>query len=382
MNTVAIKPALIDWAIQRSGLSFSYFVKYFPKLEAWQKEEAQPTINQLESFARKTQTPFGYFFLEEPPVETIPIPDFRTLGDQLLATPSPNLIETIQKMQLRQSWMHDYLVELREKPLSFVGTKNIRDDIYVAAEQIRGTLGLTEDWSFNLGDWREALHFLINSVDETGILIMKNGVVGNNTHRKLNVKEFRGFVLIDSYAPLIFINGNDYEAAQMFTIAHELAHVWLGKDALFNLHDLQPFNNDIEKYCNVVAAEFLVSQKMLKEFWPAASHSENPYKFLSRKFKVSQIVIARRALDLNLIDHNQFYQYLKEYKEEQEQFLEKKKESAGGNYYNTQNVRIGRRFAIAVRIATKEGRLSYKDAFKLTGLNNKTFDKYFNKLGI
>ncbi len=384
MATVAVEPALINWAVERSGINFEKIIEDFPQVYHWGKEEVRPTIRQLEKFANKTRTPLGYLFLLQPPDESLPIPNFRTLRNEAINRPSPDLIETIQQMQLRQDWMRDFLIEEGENKLGFVNSVNINTDVKYVVKKIREMLNLNEDWALQYSYWKEALSGLYKAVDHSGILIMKNGVVGNNTHRKLKIDEFRGFVLIDEYAPLIFVNGSDYETAQMFTIAHELAHVFIGKGAIFNLQELQPYDNEEEKFCNSVAAEFLVPESKLQELWGEYMTSQNPFKIIAGKFKVSQIVIARRALDLKFIDLNRFLYFYNQYKDEQEEAIKKKKEKeeSGGNFYNTQNTRIGRRFASAVIVATKEGRLSYKDAFNLTGLRGKTFNEYSNRLGI
>jgi Zn-dependent peptidase ImmA (M78 family) len=115
------------------------------------------------------------------------------------------------------------------------------------------------------------------------------------------VTEFRGFVLVDEYAPLVFINGADGKAAQMFTLAHELAHVWFGRSAAFDLRDLQPANERTELACNSVAAEFLVPKTELQRSWPTLQQDPEPFQAIARQFKVSALVGARRALDLQLI---------------------------------------------------------------------------------
>ena len=127
-----------------------------------------------------------------------------------------------------------------------------------------------------------------------------NGIVGNNTHRKLDPEKFRGFVLVDDYAPLVFVNGADSKAAQMFTLAHELAHLWFGSSAAFDLRELQPADDETERACNRIAAELLAPEHELRDAWTAALQSPNRYQVLARQFKVSELVAARRLLDLGL----------------------------------------------------------------------------------
>lgn len=384
IKRISVKRELIAWAVERSGLDFQELEIKFPSLAEWGSEEKRPTFNQLEDFARRTRTPFGYLFLDQPPEEKLPIPHFRTLKDKAIHRPSPDLLETVQTMQRRQSWMRDFLVEENERTLPFVGSVNIDTGIESVTESIRRTLGLKSNWAREHATWGQASAALREAVDQAGILVTRNGVVGNNNYRKLNVEEFRGFVLVDEHAPLVFVNGADYEGAQLFTIAHELAHVWLGSGSAFNLLNLQPFDNDGEKFCNIVAAEFLVPQLELRSAWNEAKGEDDPFAFLSRRFKVSPIVVARRALDLRLISRDHFLHFYTQYKDEQEERLHSLKQSKkqSGDFYNTQNVRIGKRFATAVYRAAKEGRVLYRDAFRLTGLYGNTFDKYFKRLGI
>jgi Zn-dependent peptidase ImmA (M78 family) len=205
-----------------------------------------------------------------------------------------------------------------------------------------------------------------------------NGIVGNNTRRKLDRNEFQGFVLADEYAPLIFINGADFKAAQMFTLAHELAHLWLGRGGVVSFEEMQPVNNEVELFCNRAAAEFLVPAAELRGVWREAQEADEPFQFLARHFKVSPIVAARRALDLQLMSRQEFFEFYREYQEDERR---QRRTSSGGDFYATQGTRIGERFASAVMRAVKEGRLLYRDAYRLTGLHGKTFDRYADYLG-
>jgi Zn-dependent peptidase ImmA (M78 family) len=378
MSKVAVKSNLITWARERSGVPGSALRKRFPKFQEWERGEAQPTLRQLEAFAKTTSTPLGYFFLPNPPEERLPIPDFRTVPGAQAQRPSPNLLETIQTMQLRQGWMREFLIEEGEEPLPFVGCVGLQDDANVVAARIRETLSLPGNWARVQSTWTEALKTLRETIETIGILVMVNGIVGNNTRRKLDANEFRGFVLVDDYAPLVFVNGADAKAAQMFTLAHELAHLWLGRGGVFNFENLQPVSNEVELFCNGVAAELLIPAEFMRQIWTAAEQVDEPFQFLAREFKVSPLVAARRALDLRLIPRQEFFDFYQRYQEDERRHIRK---SSGGDFYATQGMRIGERFASAVVRAVKEGRLPYRDAYRLTGLHGKTFDRYAESLG-
>lgn len=379
MQTLNVNHELIRWALERSGRSVEGLARQFPKLGKWESGEAQPTLKQLEALAKKTWTPLGYFFLPEPPQEKLPIPDFRTVSDRTVGSASPNLIDTLHTMQRRQTWMRDYLVDCGLNPLPFIASATLRDAPAAVAQQIRQILGTSDGWASQHGTWSDALRHLREAIEEAGILVAINGVVGNDTHRKLDTEEFRGFVLMDSYAPLIFVNGSDAKSAQMFTLAHELAHLWVGESALFNLPNMEPSEFAVEQFCNKVAAEFLVPAREFEDFWPRANQDAEPFQAIARHFKVSPIVAARRAQDLGLIQRAEFLTFFRAYQDDERR--KAARVTGGGDFYQNQNVRLGKRFARAVALAAKEGRLLYRDAYRLTDLHGATFDKYAKALG-
>ncbi len=367
---IALSTEVLEWALNRSNRRESLENK-FPKVSEWLSGDVQPTLRQLENFAKAAAVPFGYLLLSDPPEESLPITHFRTLRSDTSRRFSPDLLETIQKMQQRQEWMREHLIEQGHDRLSFVGSASFNDDPVAVARRIREDLGIQEDWAAIHTRWEDALRALEKKVEEAGVLVMVNGIVGNNTHRNLDPREFRGFVLVDDYAPLVFINGADAKAAQMFTLAHELAHVWFGVSASFDLRELQAADDLHEQICNRVAAEFLVPQSGFEKVWQSVRTEEKPYKIIARRYKVSEIVAARRVLDLGFITSNDFFEYYHEW-----QGQKRKKSSSGGDFYATQGFRIGKRFGQALVSSVQEGRTLYTDAYRLTGLYGKTFKQY------
>lgn len=385
MATVEVNPDLLRWAIDRSGLSMENLYKKFPKLDAWLAAEKPPTFRQLENFARTTMTPFGVMFLNEPPEDKIPIPDFRTVSDDTVDRPSPDLSDTIQLMQLRQMWMREWLNEQGNESLTFIESADVRRNPKSLAQEIRQTLELAPEWAEQTANWEAALTTLRRAMERIGILVFSNSVVGLNNHRPLDPQEFRGFVLCDDIAPLVFVNDADSKSARMFTLAHELVHLWLGTGGIFNLINMLPAKEPVERFCNEVAAEFLVPEFKLTEAWPKARKASDRFLLLAKQFKVSPVVVARRALDLKLISKPEFFRF---YEADRQDFLSRREQAkqkqkdkkSGPDFYTVQNARLGRPFSAAIVRATREGRILMREAYRLTGMKGKTFDSYSERV--
>ena len=240
---------------------------------------------------------------------------------------------------------------------------------------------LGNEWAAKVSTWVEAVGKLRAAIEALGVMAVINGVVGNNTHRKLNVKEFRGFALCDAYAPLIFVNGADARSAQMFTLAHELAHVWVGQagESLSGFENISPEGTEVEAFYDRAAAEFLLPARELKASWSDVKREAQPFATLARRFKVSPIVAGRRAKDLRLVERQVFFDFYREYVSGERR---QTAQTSGGSFYNNQNTRVGQMFAIRVVRAAKEGRLSFRAAYSLTGLRGGAFQEYANRLGV
>lgn len=364
---------IVEWAIIRNGNNLADFYTQNPSVESWTKGEKMPTVKQLEDFTHKVHVPFGYMFLPIPPEENIPLPFFRTGSNNSTRKVSLNVFHTIQIVQYRQDWLTEYLEELAFPTLDFVGKFNSQDNYQKIVNDIRRVLKLEPDWAAKHATWEEALDFITTQIEEAGIIVTFNGIVGSNTKRPIEVAECRGFVLVNKKAPFLFVNAADAKAAQMFTLIHEIAHVWLGESAGFDNQNLLPANNPIEKLCDQVAAEFLVPESYLLDKWTKT----NDFKTLSKIFKVSQIVIARRALDLRLISKSDFLAFYGNYMQEFK--LKKDNQGSGGNFYATAKKRVSVRFAAFVNNAVNENKLLYRDAYKLTNLKGDTYNRFINE---
>jgi Zn-dependent peptidase ImmA (M78 family) len=379
---VAVSPAVLRWARERAGPNVPPIVNRFPKLADWEAGNAHPTLKQLEAFAKAVHVPFGYLMLPRPPEETLPVPDFRTLAGRAVTRPSPNLLDTIYVCQERQGWYREFAQITRQRDLAFVGSATADASPERVAADMHAVLGFDIGARRDCPTWAAALRLFIGQADQAGILVMVSGVVRNNNRRHLDATEFRGFALSDRLAPLVFINGADTKAAQMFTLAHELAHLWLGASALSDAGAAPPAGHRREEvWCNAVAAEFLVPLSTLRNELVRGEALDEALQRLVRRFKVSTLVILRRLLDAGQLSRGRFDAA---WNAEVERLRQLTRDGAGGgDYYRTTLARVSRRFARALVESTLEGQTLYRDAFRMLGVaRTETFNQIGREVGV
>jgi Zn-dependent peptidase ImmA (M78 family) len=377
MANVAIKGNVLRWILDRSGESVESLRtrSRFKKIGEWLDETSEPTFAQIEDLSKATETPLGWFFLNEPVSEELSIPFFRTLSNKPLRGASAELLDTYYTIQLRQEWIKDYYIDEGRAPLGFVNSVSPDATGEQVARRMRQILGFPDDWTLTSANPFSRLR---RAMEQIGIFVVISGYVGNNTSRTLNPEEFRGFVMVDEYAPFVFVNGADFKSAKMFTLAHELSHIFFGRSAIFDLKELRPSSDSIERACNQSAAEFLVPENILRRLWPKTGSSINKIRQVSEQFKVSRVVIARRASDLKIISKSEFSDYYAMYSSAAKK--KKKKEKGGPGFYTGLPSRIGETFGRAVIQALRAGTIQYTEAYSLTGLNRKTFDSFATDL--
>ena len=382
MTRAPVEAGLLVWARERAGFKLEDLTKKFPKLPEWESGEILPTLNQIDDFARAVHVPVGYLFLSKPPDETLPIPDFRTFDGKAVERPSPNLLDMIHVCIERQDWYRDFLMVEGGSELQFIGSATVETPAETAATRIRETLGFDIAAREECSTWVDAMHLFIRQAEDSGILVMVSGVVMSNNHRRLDPDEFRGFALSDPLAPLVFVNGADTKAAQMFTLAHELGHLWLGKSALSNMEIMQGagFRRE-EVWCNAVAAEILVPLDALRAKLDTDEPLRELASKLAREFKVSTLVMLRRLLDAGRVERAQFEAAW--VGEIGKLHAQQHRKTSGGDFRLTTLARVSRRFARALVASTLEGQTLYRDAFRMLGISKaSTLDKIGREAGV
>ncbi|QIW16878.1 Zn peptidase [Pasteurellaceae bacterium RH1A] len=320
-----------------------------------------------EKLARLANIPFGYLFLSQPPVINNPqIPDLRqTVGAEPL---SKDFIDVLKDIERKVDWYKEFLLENGDDtPREFVNkfpystTPNYID----VAQDIAKTIDFFIERDLPNTSRENYYRKLSARFEKIGILIFKNGVVGNNNKRKLNVEEFRGFALIDNLVPAIFINNADHPSAQLFTLLHEVAHIWIGQNGVSS------WNQDraVEAFCNKVAAEFLMPEALFLAKW--AESDENHAEYVANYFKVSQLATVVKAVQLNLLPQEAIEQARKQLKAAPQET------NTGGHFYNMFPVKNSHRFTDAVVNQAMSLNLPLREAGKLLNVHADTVVGYY-----
>ena len=374
---VHIAPNMLEWNLQQTQ-NVKLSDKVAGYLQSWVNGEKEPTFSQIEQVSKNTGIPLGYFFLKEPPKEDLSIIEYRTVDSIELDHPSRNLIDTLYDMKQIQNWMRDTILSDDDAPLIFVGSLKNESSAEAFADKVRDILELDKEWFTKVKSVEESFKYLREKISAAGVIVMMNGVVRNNTHRVLSIDEFRAFTLVDAYAPLIFINSRDSANGKVFSLLHEFAHICIGEPSLFNVQENSSnLVSNKETLCNAVAAELLVPQEVFCELWESriSDDWERIVEYLAKTFKCSTTVIARRAYDNDFIDLEQYRRVA-----EKAKYFSKKKNSSGGNFYNTAGSRIDHYFLEVLADSVKVGKTAPTEAFQLTNTNYATFTNLVDKV--
>ncbi|MGI6513238.1 MAG: ImmA/IrrE family metallo-endopeptidase [Syntrophomonadales bacterium] len=367
--TIDINPLVLEWAINNSNYTSRLTPPEYKNLQKWLTKEKLPTLNQLQKFSKRINIPFGYLVLQEPPEDDLIKTDYRTINNAVMNKPSRDLVDTINDMEQKMLWMREYRISIGAEPLPFVGMfeGNVNNPNQIV-KQIRKILDLPIHWYSNHPDYNSAFNFLKARIEDTGVLVMKNGVVINNTHRPLDINEFRAFLLFDEFAPLIFINNKDSQGAKIFSLIHEFTHLLTSRDS----NVITAVDNEI--ICNKITADVLMPKELLLELW---QYPDDQVAFIDRhakKLKVSALALAKRYYDIDKID---YATYQKIYEISIQNYKKKEDDGSGGNHYNTKKSNLSETFAKAVINSTLEGQLLHDEAFRLLNVSHSTA---FNKL--
>jgi Zn-dependent peptidase ImmA (M78 family) len=362
--TVSVQPSVLKWARERAALSLAELstqlgttTKPAPLAE-WEQSGCMP-LKTLEKFAQRTHVPFGYLFLDAPPVETLPTVDFRSAGNQSI---SVDLRDTIMACQRRQTWYREFIIENELDGWSKTYVATTDEDTLVVTKRIRDAIQWFPKPDRQKQNRGQFLATLTSAVEKLGILVMRNGIVESNTRRKLDHSEFRGFALYDPVAPILFVNSTDHPAAQIFTLGHELVHIWLRQSALDDI-DLMSVQKT-ERFCNQVAAELLVPMDAFENVWMQNEATESNVMRAATTFGVSHSVVLIRAFDAGFVTQAD----LKTGLNEATSFSEATLKTGGGNYYYMMRSRLGRPFLEAVIHSARSGSTLMRDAYGLLGI--------------
>lgn len=391
MSTIRVKvnPEVIVDAVSKSNRNMAEVKVRYPSFEKWISRELEPTFNQLKELSRFLRIPFGYLLLNSPVVEDIPLLEFRTVETEAIQKPSRELIDTIQDMERKQAWLREfYIAEGRDK-LDFVGSMKFNENVeyYEIAEEIRTVLGIDKQWFEEATSRRSTFDILRDRLSQNGIIIMQSGIALNNTHRALDIDEFRAFTLIDEFAPLIFINSRDSQNGKVFSLLHELVHLFFGSHSLYNddFRFRNRYTNPLEILCNKVAGEIIAPTDLFIFFWEEEYDNlvdvDEKITAISAAFKVSRLVIARKALDRRYINRIKYNETAAIVRKEFELSRQRKKDSTtGGNVINNALSRLDRNFFQTLIYAVQSGDVQYTDAYRLAGVGRGVFEDMIERL--
>jgi Zn-dependent peptidase ImmA (M78 family) len=383
MPEAGVNAAMLRWARERAGLSLGELRErikqaWSGKMADWEAGRGGPTFEQARTLSSLLRAPLGYLFLDAPPAEDDVLPDLRTVGNERKGM-SLDLRDVIMDAERKQAWLREHREEHDAPMVALVGCAKASDDPRIVAARLEHALALTRDDRARSKSWEDFLRLLVDRTERAGVVVLRSGQVGGSTQRRLDVEEFRGFALVDELAPMVFVNTQDVPPAQIFTLVHELAHLAIAVEGVSNAPVAKEKTLQLraeEELCNRVAAELLLPQQEFESAWDAGLGLAENARRLAKQFKVSRLVVARRAFDAGFVSARAYWPFVRRQLDEARAEKDEQREREGGpDFFTMVKVRNGKAFTAEVVRAVQAGTLLYRDAARLLGVRPSHVDQ-------
>ncbi|CAG2535294.1 M78 family [Maribacter dokdonensis] len=320
-----ITSEILKWARESANISVEDAAKKVSvspeRYLTWEDGNDFPTIRQAQILAKSFRRPFSLFFLPEIPKDFQPLQDYRRDDAQKLDTASLFIIRDVQE---KQNWISELYEEIGEDKLPFVGKYSINDNPEIVARDILDTLKISPSnyQKTPINEW-------IDKAETAGIFISRASYL--HSHLVLDRDLIQGFAIADKFAPFVFVNSKNWNAPQLFTLVHELAHIWIAKSGISNEIDIdftdKPKSkfHPVELFCNQVAANALMPTELITQLGADTFDSNDLIFKQAKELGISSFALLVRALNLNLISQSEYKILKQDAQDEFEKFLEREK---------------------------------------------------------
>jgi len=373
---VEVKPEVISWAVSSSGWQVSDISEHLgvesASVRAWMSGKATPSLRQLERLAELIKRPLAVFFLPKPPREA-PLPkDYRVSPERRGEFDRETLL-AVRKTRRLQRLSRELLENQNKGVRPEIGAYSVTDDSHELGNRFRDEFGITDQVQKKWRDPYDAFNTLRGLIESRNIFVFQ-------MHMPIN--DARGFVLVDELPAVIVVNSADQIEARVFTLVHELGHVLLRKTGI-NTPEAglgRGRIDEVERWCNGFAAEFLVPGKLAKgEF---SQHEDTlledeTLRRISKSLKVSKSMLLVRMKDSGFIEHRELQSALGELRS---RGLPPHGEGGFGETVERRVLRErGRRFVSLVAQNVEQGSLDYASAIDFLSIKLRDIDKVMAK---
>jgi Zn-dependent peptidase ImmA (M78 family) len=329
-----ITPSVIQWARNLDSIPVGESAKCAcvseEQILAWESGADLPTIRQAKLLANKYRVPYVYFFLPDIPkkVKRVDFIDFRTFHNKFEnAALSRNMLWLLRDIYDRREVMLEMYEKQNRKPRVFSPSITTLNAAKIAQE-IRSFLEIDYQIQRTFRRPEIAYNYYVSALEKKDVLVFQT--------KKIQRTEMRGLSVYNSLFPIIVLNRGDEYAARLFSLAHELAHLFLRTSGLCNDFESEVYEekNKIELFCNQVAAMALVPLDIIESHPSYQAIVENGYhdtliQTIARDFAVSREVILGRLLTCDQITKDFYFRTLERYTDE---YLEYEKTKKKGGF--------------------------------------------------